>query len=223
MNVTLAALFVGIAVVAYLLGAIPWALIIGKRFYGIDVRECGSGNLGATNVLRALGAKAAVATLVLDAAKGAAAVGVAVWLVPIATYGEPAHQWAMVVATLSAILGHSYSPYIGFRGGKGVATAAGALLILAPYTWPFLLGTWLVVLVIFRIVSLGSVIIAIEFPLLCLWLYPGDMPIIIFAFVTAALVVWRHHTNIARIFRGQEPKISFKGRGSATREKGGVQ
>jgi glycerol-3-phosphate acyltransferase PlsY len=207
-------------VAGYFLGGIPWALVIGRRFYGIDVREVGSGNLGATNVFRALGAKAAIATLLLDGAKGALAVGIAWFLVPASVYGLPAHQWAMVGATMAAIVGHSYSPYIGFRGGKGVATAAGALLVLTPMPWPLLLLTFLLVIVLTRIVSLGSVVIAIEYPILCLWLYPEQWPIITFAFVAAALVLWRHRTNIARIARGQEPKISLSRRGSAVKTKG---
>lgn len=207
--------------VAYLLGGIPWALVIGKGFYGIDVRTVGSGNLGATNVLRALGPLAAGVTLVLDAAKGAAAVLVAIALVPSAPFGPTAHQWAMVGAATAAMLGHAYSPYIGFKGGKGVATAAGALLVLTPYAWPFLLGTWLIVIVITRMVSLGSVIIAVEFPLICLWLYRGDWPIIIFAFVGAALVIWRHRANIGRIIHGEEPKISLKRSGTAAKREDG--
>ena len=205
---------------AYLLGGIPWALVIGRRFYHIDVREHGSGNLGATNVFRALGAKAAIATLVLDAAKGSLAVGVAVWLVPTYAFGDLPHQWAMIAATLAAMLGHSYSPYAGFRGGKGVATAAGALLVITPMAWPFLFGTFLILIVLTRMVSLGSVLIAIEYPFLCLLLYRGEWPILIFSTVAAALVLWRHRTNIVRIFRGQEPKISLSKRGSAAREKG---
>ena len=209
--------YVAVIVVAYALGGIPWALIIGKRFYHLDMREHGSGNLGATNVFRTLGAKAAVATLLLDAAKGSAAVGVA-YAVFYAS-GDSPRQWAMIIATIAAILGHSYSPYIRFAGGKGVATAAGALLVLTPAPWPFLLGTWIVIIVLFRLVSLGSVIIAIEYPLLCAVFYPGDWPIIGFAAVTATLVIWRHRTNIARIVRGEESKVSFGDRGSATRGK----
>jgi acyl phosphate:glycerol-3-phosphate acyltransferase len=205
---------------AYLVGGIPWALIIGRRFYGVDVRTEGSGNLGATNVLRVLGLKAAAATFALDVAKGAGAVGLAVFLVPTADFGPVAHEWAMIIATMAAILGHSYSPYIGFKGGKGVATAAGALLVLTPYPWPILLLTWLLVVALFRMVSLASVVVAIEYPLLCVWFYPGDWLLIGFAFVAAALVIWKHRGNIMRIVRGQEPRVSFSQRGSAARNKG---
>lgn len=213
----LAVRIAAIIVVGYLLGGIPWALIIGKRFYGIDVREHGSGNLGATNVFRALGAKAASGTLVLDAAKGSVAVGVASWLVPAAGYGQLAHTWAMIAATMAAIFGHSYSPYIRLRGGKGVATAAGALLVFTPYPWPFLLGSFVIIVAFTRMVSLGSVVAALEYPVLCVIFYPGDWSVFAFAFVAAGLVIWRHRANIARIYRGEEPKISFSGRGAASK------
>jgi len=207
--------------IAYLLGGIPWALVVGKGLYGIDVRTVGSGNLGATNVMRALGPTAGVITLLLDAAKGAVAVAAAWALVPSTVFGTSVHEWAMIGATMAAMLGHSYSPYIGFKGGKGVATASGALLVLTPLAWPFLLGTWLVIVAIWRIVSLGSVVIAVEYPLLCLWLYPGNWPIIGFAFVAAALVIWRHHANIRRIVRGEERKISLRSRRDVAKREDG--
>lgn len=209
--------FIAVVAAAYLLGGVPFALIIGLRFYDIDVRQHGSGNLGATNVFRSLGAKAAMATLLLDLLKGSAAVGVG-YLV-FAGQTELVREWAMIAATIAAVAGHSYSPYIRFSGGKGVATAAGALLVLTPAPWPFLLGTFIVVVLLWRIVSLGSVIIAVEYPLLCLLFYPGDWPIIAFSFGIAGLVIWRHRTNIVRIVRGEESKITFRGRGSAARGK----
>jgi len=209
--------FAVVVAAAYLLGGIPFALIIGLWFYDIDVRKHGSGNLGATNVFRALGAKAASATLLLDLLKGSAAVGFAYFLFSGQT--DLLREWAMIAATIAAVLGHSYSPYIRFSGGKGVATAAGALLVLTPAPWPFLLGTFIVVVLLTRIVSLGSVIIAVEYPLLCLVFYPGDWPIIAFSFGIAALVIWRHRQNIVRIVRGEESKITFRGRGSAARGK----
>jgi len=209
--------YVVVVAAAYLLGGIPFALIIGLRFYDIDVRKHGSGNLGATNVFRALGAKAASATLLLDALKGSAAVGLAYFI--FSGNSDLLREWAMIAATIAAVAGHSYSPYIRFSGGKGVATAAGALLVLTPAPWPFLLGTFVIVVVLSRMVSLGSVIIAVMYPLLCLFFYPGDWPLIGFSFGIAALVLWRHRTNIVRIVRGEESKISLSGRGSASRRK----
>jgi glycerol-3-phosphate acyltransferase PlsY len=220
MDWQLAARVAALLVFGYLVGGVSWSLIIGKRFFNIDVREHGSGNLGATNVFRTLGTKAAIATLLLDAAKGSLAVGFAWWLVPVGAYGETAHTWAMIGATMAAIFGHSYSPYIGFRGGKGVATAAGALLVFTPYPWPFLLGLCVVVVALSRMVSLGSVVIAVAYPILCLVFYPGNWTIFGFACVAAGLVIWRHRANIVRIWRREEPKISFKGRGAAARQKG---
>jgi glycerol-3-phosphate acyltransferase PlsY len=221
MDVQLAGRVIVLVAFGYLTGGISWALIIGKRFYNIDIRECGSGNLGATNVYRTLGAKAAIATLVLDITKGAVAVAFAWWLVPAATFGESAHTWAMIAATMAAILGHSYSPYIGFRGGKGVATAAGALLVFTPYPWVFMLGTFVIIVALSRMVSLGSVIVAFEYPVLCLVFYPGNWAVFGFACVAAGLVIWRHRANIARIRRHEEPKIAFSSRGSSEREEGG--
>lgn len=220
MEFSLALRIVGSLVVAYLLGAIPWALIIGKGFFHIDVRTQGSGNLGATNVMRVLGWKAALATLVLDAGKGALAVYLASVALPSAVFGLDVHEWAMIGAALASIAGHSYSPYIGFKGGKGVATGAGALLVLVPLAWPILFLTWLLVLVTTRIVSLSSVIIAVEYPILMLVLYPGDWPLLLFSVVAAGLVIWRHRSNIRRIIRGQESRIEFVS-GPSAQKKGG--
>ena len=211
----LAARIVAVLVVAYLLGGIPWALVIGQRFYGLDVREHGSGNLGATNVLRALGLRAAIATFLLDAAKGSLAVGFAVWLVPRVSFGDSAHTWAMFAATMAAILGHSYSPYIRFRGGKGVATAAGAVFVITPVVLLLALVVFALVVVLSRMVSLGSVVATAVYPALCLVFYPGNWLIFGFGCVAAGLVIWRHRANIRRMARGEEPKISFKRRGAA--------
>lgn len=200
---------------AYLLGAIPWALIIGKRFYGVDPRTQGSGNLGATNVFRVLGARAGAATLLLDAAKGAAAVVLARVLVSPAVFGDPRADWVAVGAMFFAVLGHSYSPYIGFRGGKGVATSAGALFVLTPKAALCALVIFAVTVGISRMVALGSVVIALAYPALTLYFYRGDTPIVITVFGLAALVLWRHRTNIVRIVRGQENRISLRRRGEA--------
>jgi len=206
-------------VLAYLLGAIPWALIVGNGFYHVDVRALGSGNLGATNVMRVLGWKAALATLVLDVGKGALAVFLAGMIVTSAAFGADAREWTMIGATLAAMGGHSYSPYIGFKGGKGVATGAGALLVLVPLAWPILFLTWLAVLAAGRIVSLGSVIIAVEYPILMLLLYRDDWPLLALSVAAAGLVIWRHRSNIRRIIRGEEPRISLT-RVPSAQEKG---
>jgi glycerol-3-phosphate acyltransferase PlsY len=165
--------------------------------------------------MRVLGWKAALATFVLDVAKGALAVALAGFLVPTATFGSSANEWAMIVATLAAIVGHSFSPYIGFKGGKGVATAGGALLVLTPLAWPILFVSFILVVAIWRMVSLGSIVIAVEYPLLMLWLYPGDWPRTALALIAAGLVILRHSANIGRILRGEESKISLSSAGLA--------
>ncbi|RJO63566.1 MAG: glycerol-3-phosphate 1-O-acyltransferase, partial [Myxococcales bacterium] len=174
-------------VLAYLIGAVPFALIVGKVYRGIDLREHGSGNLGATNVFRVLGWKAGIVAALLDVAKGAAAVGVAVWLHP-ASAGEPAFDWMLICSMIAAMAGHSYSPYIRFAGGKGVAVAGGGLLIITPLAWPILFLIFALIVVIGRMVSLGSVITAASFPFLVLWLYPDRTPIVALSFGAAALV-----------------------------------
>ncbi len=195
-------------VVAYLIGAIPFALIIGKVFYKVDVRQHGSGNLGATNVLRVLGVKAALGVFVLDVAKGAAAVGVGVLFHP-AHVTPAAHDWVLVGTVLAAVLGHSYSPYVRFTGGKGVATAAGGLLLITPHAWVVLFATFIAVIALTRMVSLGSIVIALEFPMLMLLLYRDRPAFVTLSIVAAALVIWRHRSNIVRIARRQEARISI--------------
>jgi glycerol-3-phosphate acyltransferase PlsY len=201
-------------VVGYLVGAIPWSLIIGRRFFDVDLRERGSGNLGATNVFRELGTRAALSVLVLDVGKGALAVALAMLVCPPTVTGD-ARDWVLIGVAMTAVLGHSFSPYIRFRGGKGVATAAGAIAVVMPYAWPILFLTFVTIVVATRIVSLGSIIIAIEFPVLA-WLLYGDRPaLVVFAVVAAILVVGRHNSNIGRIVRGEERKISIRRRGEA--------
>ncbi len=196
-------------VVAYLLGGVPWALIIGVWFFKVDVREHGSGNLGATNVMRVLGWKAALATFALDIGKGALAVLAASTLVPTSVFGSTSHEWATIAATLAVMAGHSFSPYIGFRGGKSVAAAGGALLVMVPLVFVTLFATWAIVFALTRIVAAGSVVIAVEFPVLIALLYPGDWPLLGLAIVAAGLVIVRHSANIGRIIKGEEPRISW--------------
>jgi len=203
-------------VAAYLIGAVPFALIVGKLSRGVDLREHGSGNLGATNAVRVLGWKLGLLALALDVAKGAAAVGLAVGFAAIAPGGN-AYDLTMIGALIAAMAGHSYSPYVRFTGGKGVAVAAGGVLIITPLAWPILLLTFLAVTAAWRMVSLGSIVVAVEFPLLCLWLYPDRTPVVALSFLAAALVVWRHRSNLKRIAHGEEARISFGSSAQAER------
>lgn len=201
-------------VFGYLVGGIPWALIVGKRFFGIDPREHGSGNLGATNVFRTLGVRAGVATLALDALKGSTAVLFAFAIVPGPTT-DLANQWTAVAAMIAAVVGHAFSPYIGFRGGKGVATSAGGLLILTPAAALIELALFVAVVSVSRMVSLGSVVIALAYPPLVLWLHGESLPYVVTAFLLSGLVLWLHRANIGRIARGEEPKVSWSSRGDS--------
>ncbi len=199
------------ALVAYLSGSIPWAVIVVRVFWKQDIRTLGSGNTGATNVLRVFGTAPGVTVLLLDAAKGALGVWLALLLAP-AVWGANGVDWALAAGAFSAIAGHTFSPFIGFRGGKGVATAAGAILVLAPRVVPVMVALFLLVTALTRMVSAGSVVIAAVFPVVCLVLYPGRPALLVFSLVAASLVVWRHRSNMARILRGEESKVTFRRR-----------
>ncbi|MCL2503143.1 MAG: glycerol-3-phosphate 1-O-acyltransferase PlsY [Coriobacteriia bacterium] len=217
-NVTFWALAVPVVICAYLIGGIPWALIVGKRVFGIDPREHGSGNLGATNVLRLFGYRAGAATLFLDFAKGILATALARMLFTPALWGEARAGWVTVAAGVASIVGHSYSPYIRFSGGKGVATSAGVLTVLTPLTVPIQLVVLMAVVGVSRIMSLGSLVIAVAYPLLVLWLYPGDRARMVTALALATLVFWRHRSNIVRLAHGEEAKLDFKRVGKVFRQ-----
>ncbi len=199
------------ALAAYLVGSIPWAVIIVRVFWKQDIRSHGSGNTGATNVLRVFGTVPGVSVLLLDAAKGALGVWIASLLVPPG-WGAGGRDLFMVIGAAGSIAGHAFSPFIGFRGGKGVATAAGAITILAPRVVPVMFILFVVIVAIWKHVSLGSIVIAALFPGVSWWLYPDRHALLGFAVLTAVLVIWRHRSNIGRIRRGEESKITFRRR-----------
>jgi len=191
---------------AFVAGSIPFAVIISRGFFHSDIREHGSGNPGATNVLRTFGPAAGFAVFALDGLKGAAGVYVARILAP-AVWAADGRDWLMIAAAMAAIAGHSFSPFIGFKGGKGVATAAGAVSVIIPGAFFVMLATFATVLAITRMVSLGSIVLALEFPILTIILYGDRTPIVLFGFAAGTLVLWRHHANLKRIFQGGEHKI----------------
>jgi len=187
------------ALIGYGLGAIPFGLVITRALGMPDIRQIGSGNIGATNVLRTGSKGAALATLILDAAKGAVAV-----LIARALWGEDAAQ----VAALAAFLGHLFPVWLGFRGGKGVATFLGILLALA---WPVGLAacaTWLLAAAVTRISSMGALTAATFACVLAAVM--GHPQIALLAALLGALVIWKHLPNIERIKAGTEPKIGRK-------------
>jgi acyl phosphate:glycerol-3-phosphate acyltransferase len=189
-----------LVIFAYLLGSIPTGYLLGY-FSGVDVRKAGSGNVGATNVARVAGKKLGLLTLLGDMAKGIIAV--------YAARALGVDIDVVALAALAAFLGHLYPVFLRFQGGKGVATALGALLALAPAATGALLLVFLIVIAATRIVSLASMIAAAAAPV-AVWQL-GYPPVVIgLAVAMALLIIWRHQHNIQRLRSGVEPKFSFK-------------
>jgi glycerol-3-phosphate acyltransferase PlsY len=197
---------IAIPVIAYLLGSIPFGLLLTKLFGGGDVRKAGSGNIGATNVARVAGTLPGILTLLLDAAKGAAAV----WLA--ARFSNESATW-MVIAALAALLGHCFPVWLHFRGGKGVATAAGVFLILSPLATLGSVIVFILVVTFWRYVSLASISAAAAMPLLIYLLWaPHHAPPLAVTFgalAAAVLIIYKHDGNIQRLVEGEEPKFSL--------------
>ena len=193
--------------VAYLLGAVPSALLAGRWLRGIDLRRHGSGNLGATNVYRVLGARAAAVVLAFDIAKGIAPV----LFFPRWTTGTVAAWWPIAYG-VAAILGHIRPVYLGGRGGgKGVATATGVFVALAPMPMVLAIAVWGTVVALTRYVSLASVTAAAALPVaVAIWDGIAD-PLVPGAAAVAAFVVWTHRANLVRLSRGVEPRIGRPG------------
>jgi glycerol-3-phosphate acyltransferase PlsY len=200
------ATFLAIPFAAYLLGSIPFGLPLAKVFGGGDVRKAGSGNIGATNVTRVAGPLAGILTLIFDTAKGAAAV----WLAARAT--DDSATW-MIISAFSVLLGHCYPVWLKFKGGKGVATALGVFLALSPLAAVSALLLFILCVVYWRFVSLGSVAAAAAMPLLIYFLWaPGHAPPIVIDLGTlaiAGLVIFKHGGNLQRLVDGTEPRFSF--------------
>ena len=189
----------------YLLGSIPSGFLAGKWCKGIDLRSIGSGSTGATNVLRNVGKGPALVVFLVDVAKGAAAVLLASAL----TQNNPLNDWIQVLAGLAALAGHIWPIWLGFKGGKAVATGLGLFLGLA---WPVGLacfGMFMAVFSLSRIVSLASVVAALSLPLL-MAAGSGSNANLVVALVAMALVIWRHRSNIQRLINGTEPKVGQK-------------
>ncbi len=196
-----------ISALGYLLGSIPFGYLIARVAGGSDIRQTGSGNIGATNVARTLGLGAGVLTLLLDAGKGA----LAVWLA-----GRYGHGVAspLVFAGVAAILGHLFPVWLKFHGGRGVATAIGVFLMIGWIAVVVDLVVWVVAMIVWRYASLSSMLWAAALPLLMYWLYaPGLHPppeISVGTVLAAILILWRHRENMRRLVEGTEPRMRFR-------------
>jgi len=184
-------------IIAYLLGSIPCGYIIGK-IRGKDIRRYGSGNIGTTNALRVLGLPAALIVLLGDTAKGL--VGV------LLGYRLGGSGMAAALSGIAAVCGHNWSLFLGFKGGKGVATSLGAAIGLSPVLVLPLVPVWLAAVVLTRYVSLGSILAALAAPIAALIMHQG-WPVFSFALVAGAMIIWRHKSNIQRLRAGTELKL----------------
>ncbi|MGE5236320.1 MAG: glycerol-3-phosphate 1-O-acyltransferase PlsY [Acidobacteriota bacterium] len=187
---------------SYLLGSIPTSVWVGRLLFGIDIRTRGSGNAGGTNTLRVFGWRAAAPVVLVDVGKGA----LAAWLATRVGAGIP--SWLPVTCLAAAVLGHTFPVFARFRGGKGVATAAGGLCVLAPWAALACAVLWLAVVGLTRIVSLASVLAALVLPLTVV-LLPGRRPagLVPLALGLTLFVLWTHRSNLGRLARGEEPPL----------------
>jgi glycerol-3-phosphate acyltransferase PlsY len=192
-------------VLAYLLGSLSFAVIVSRAMRLDDPRSYGSGNPGATNVLRSGNRLAAILTLLLDAVKGVAGVLIARFLAERLGYGDG----VVALAGLAAFLGHLYPVFFRFQGGKGVATAAGVLLALDPWVGLASLGTWLAIAIVTRYSSLAALVTALLAPAY-VYLLHGDSHIVVAVAVMSALLIWRHRANITKLLNGTESKLGSK-------------
>lgn len=202
--------YIVIGIIAYLIGSISFSVIISKKMAGFDVREKGSKNAGSTNVLRTVGKKAAVITLLCDVLKGVVAVLIAYI---VGKYVDNVDRAILVqVAALCVVIGHTFPIFFKFKGGKGVATSLGIVLLLNWQIGLICLVFALVLMILTRMVSLGSISAAILFPVLTIFItenYLVEGNYIIFGILLAAFVVYNHRANVKRILTGTENKLSF--------------
>ncbi len=208
-----------ILLLAYLIGSIPTSVWVGKFFYGIDVREHGSGNAGATNTIRVLGAKAGIPVFFVDLLKGFFAVRL-LFLTDFYIPETGSFINFQLFLGLAAMFGHIFPVFAGFRGGKGVATLSGVVFAIQPYATLTIFFVFIVTLLITRYVSLSSMVAAFTFPLLLIFVFPTKTPsLVIFAFILAILMLFTHQKNIERLIKREESKFTFRKKGHGHKHK----
>jgi glycerol-3-phosphate acyltransferase PlsY len=194
---------------AYLVGSIPTALIISRSFFGVDIRDYGSGNMGATNTFRVLGSKYGTIVMVCDILKGVAAVGLYNFLPYYLNHGNSFERTNLMIGLgLSAVVGHIFPIWANFKGGKGVATLFGMILAIQPVIAISCVGVFMLVLYLTRFVSLSSILAALMLPVSVLWIWnEHEVLYRVFALIVAMLVIFTHQKNIGRLLRGVESRI----------------
>ena len=186
------------SIVAYLIGSIPNGLIIGKLFWQIDLREHGSKNIGATNAYRTLGAKPAALIFIMDLLKGIIGVWLGSYMI-----GTP---FAMILGGIAAIIGHNWSAFLKFTGGKGVATGLGVIAMIMPQATIVVFVTWLIIVYVTKYVSLASIVAAMMVPI-CSYFFNEPLEYLCFSILAAVFVIYRHKSNVHRLINGNESKI----------------
>ncbi len=198
---------------AYLLGSIPFGYIVAKA-KGIDIQKAGSGNIGATNAMRVLGKPAGIFVLLMDAAKGFLAVFIATVVAHRLFCDDPELQTMRVIAGVCAVLGHNYTCWLKFKGGKGIATTAGVYIALAPLPLVIAFVVFIAAVMVTRFVSVGSISAALALPFAVLLLQPKELLLGIVTIALGLLAVWKHKGNIQRLIAGTENKLGQKKEGA---------
>jgi glycerol-3-phosphate acyltransferase PlsY len=203
----------GVALISYLIGSVPAGYLAG-RVGGIDIRKVGSGNIGATNVLRVLGKRYGYPVFLFDFAKGTAAVEISILIFKSTHHAEVSRELCAILAGVSSVIGHSYPVWLGFKGGKGVATSFGVVFGLIPLAALIAVLVWLITFGTTRYVSVASMTAAIALPITVLvMLYVkllSGLTLLLFSICLAAIVIWRHRSNLSRLMSGTEPRFERK-------------
>lgn len=201
-------------ILAYLVGAIPTSIWVGKIFYKIDIRNFGSGNAGASNAIRVFGTPVGLFVLVFDMFKGYAAVN----LIQLFSFLDPAtpqYVNVQIILGIAAVLGHIYPVYAGFRGGKGVATVFGVLLALQPFATLCAAGVFLIAFFITRYSSVGSILAGLSFPIWIIVVFKSEnLQLNIFSVLVGILLIYTHRKNVVRLWNGNENKTLFRSKSS---------